>query len=142
MPCARGVLAGVSVVVLAACASGTGGSGGGSATGSVITARDLDGTTWTTAYQVLQNNHSLRVTDQGVFLRNRGPLTINASNQDLSMLLVLDGTQIHQGVPDILRSIDVHQIGTIRILTGGEAGGRYGSDGGSGVLIIQTRRGS
>jgi hypothetical protein len=45
-------------------------------------------------------------------------------------------------VPDILRSIDVHQIRTIRILTGGEAGGRYGSDGGSGVLIIQTQRGS
>ena len=138
----RNVLVGAPLIALAACATGSAGVGGGSATGSVITARDLQGTTWTTAYEVLQNNHNLRVTDQGVFLRNRGPLSINASNQDLSMLLVLDGTQIHRGVPDILRSIDVHQIVRIRILTGGEAGSRYGTEGGSGVLIVQTQRGS
>jgi hypothetical protein len=138
----RSAFLGFSLVTLVACASGTGGAAGGSATGDVVTARDLAGTTWTTAYEVLQNNHHLRVTDEGVFLRNRGPLSINAANQDLSMLLVLDGTQIHNGVPDVLRSIEVHQIRSIRILTGGEAGSRFGSEGGSGVLIIQTQRGS
>jgi len=138
----RSVFLGAPLIALAACATGSAGAGGGSATGRLITARDLQGTVWKTAYEVLRNNHNVRVTDQGVFLRNRGPLTINASNQDLSMLLVLDGTQIHHGVPDLLRSIDVDQIVQIRILTGGEAGSRYGTEAGGGVLIVQTQRGT
>lgn len=128
------------LVTLAACASGTGGAAGGSATGDLVTARDLKGTTWTTAYEVLQNNDNLRVTDQAVFLRTRSPLTIYGHSSQEGMLLVLDGTEIRSGVPDILRGIQADNIVRIRILNPDQAG-RFGTDGGNGVLIIQTGNG-
>lgn len=134
------VFLGMSLLAAVACASAAGG-GGGSATGDVITARDLQGTVWTTALQVLENNHRLRVTDQAVYLRNRSPLTIYGHSSQEGMLLVLDGTQIHTGVPDILRSVEARDIVRIQILDAGAAGSRFGTDGGNGVLIVQTRNG-
>ncbi len=136
----RRAFLGVALLLGAACASGAGG-GTGSATSDLITARDLRGTTWTTALEVLRNNHRLRVTDQAIFLRNRSPLTIYGHSSQDGMLLLLDGTEIHSGVPDLLRSIDAQDIVSIRILDGSQAGSRYGTDGGNGVLIVRTRNG-
>jgi hypothetical protein len=124
-------------LLLAACATGSGGSSG-SPTGSVITSRDLQGTNWNTALEVLRNNPQLRIVNENVFLRYRGPSTINSAIQDRGMLLVLDGTQITSNVVDVLRSIDSSRIKRIEILQPAQAASLYGTAAGSGVLVVQT----
>ena len=131
----------LAVTLLTACASGSGRTGG-SIQGSVITASDLQGTPWNTAYEVLNHNRLLTIGQQDVLLAaTRGESSLGAAGGGQGMLLVLDGSQTSTGVVDILRSLDAGDIRRIQILRPSEAASRYGTNAQNGVLIIQTKSG-
>ncbi|HKK27464.1 MAG TPA: hypothetical protein VKB18_05250 [Gemmatimonadota bacterium] len=132
----------LAAVWLAACASGAGRTGGGSVQGSVITADDLRGTTFSTAYEVLTHNHLVDVGSQDVVLSAaRGETSLGSAGGGRAMLLVLNGARTSSGVVDVLRSIEVQNIRRIQILRPSEAASRFGTGAQNGVLVIQTKSG-
>lgn len=140
----RGLAGAVALTALwlGACASGSGRAGGGSARGSVISAEDLQGTTFSTAYEVLTHNPLVDVGSRDVVLSaTRGEASPGSAGGGRAMLLVLNGARTSSGVVEVLRSIEVRDIRRIQILRPSEAISRYGTDAQSGVLVIQTKSG-
>lgn len=132
----------VLLAALAACA--TTGGGSGRITSRTLSHDELAETPWTDLYDVLRNHSALEITrapsgEEVVLLANRGGQTSLGGGVS-PMLLVLDGTRVRTGVPDVLRGLRIENVEEVRILRPAQAGSRYGSGSQGGVLVVTTRR--
>lgn len=137
--CATSLLA---AFLLAGCASGSG--GGGNLSGSVLTREDLADSNRQNLFDVLKNHPSLEVVGSPgrriLSLGTRSDGVEPISGRRLPILLVLDGTRMTSGIPDVLRDLELTSVQRVEILRPAEAGSRYGTGDHSGVLIVKTRR--
>lgn len=144
----RPIRAFVAVAVVAAfaaaCASASG--GGGNLSGDVLTRQDLAESSEANLYDVLKNHPSLEVTrhpqtgQEILILAGRGSPRDFTTGVPQPMLLVLDGTRMQRGLPDVLRDLELDVVERVEILRPGQAGARYGSGSQNGVLVVETRR--
>mgnify|MGYP006283425823 CR=1 FL=1 len=134
----------VLAVFVAACASASG--GGGSLSGDVLTRQDLAESNQSNLYDVLKNHPSLEITrhpqtgQEVLILGTRGTGRDFRTGVPEPMLLVLDGTRMQRGLPDVLRDLELAVVDRVEILRPGQAGSRYGSGSQNGVLVVETRR--
>lgn len=132
------------LVPLLACASASGGND--RLSGSVLTRQDLTRSTENDLFDVLKNHPDLRVVESPSTGRSILTLGTRGSGHSLSaggarpMLLVLDGSRIRNGAVALLRDLELSAVERVEILRPAEAGSRYGTGSGSGVLVVETRR--
>ncbi len=133
----------LAALVLAGCASASG--GGGDLSGSVLTQEELAESERDNLYEVLKDHPSLEITrspttgQEVVILGTRGSGRDFLSGAPEPMLLVLDGTRMREGVPDVLRDLELDAVHRVEILRPGQAGSRYGTGSQHGVLVVETR---
>lgn len=124
----------LALLVAGACASG---GSGASVSGSMVTAADLENVPFDNAYEVLESHNSVDIRGGTLYLRGR----VASINDPTPALLILDGTRMGGESAAVLQGIEVGSIERIEILRPSEATNRFGTQGGGGAVLIQTRRG-
>ena len=111
------------------------------AAGTTITSRDLENPNEPIERVLQRKVPGLRVrrTDDGsIALQIRG--TTSYRGDPTPPLFILNGLPYQPGPGGTLTGIDPHDIETIQVLKGAEAG-IYGVEGANGVILITTKRG-
>lgn len=140
-PCTR--LTALPFAALAAfsmgCVSGQGKSK--PSTGATVTSQDLDNPNEPIEWVLQRKVPGLevrRTTDGSIALQIRG--TTSYSGDPTPPLFILNGLPYQAGPGGTLTGIDPHDIETIKVLKGAEAG-IYGVEGANGVIVITTKKG-
>lgn len=110
----------VIALLLAACASGSGTPSGGSST--LLTAEDLDPVQNLSAYDAIQ-----RLRPQWLQVRANNP----------PPQVIMNGSPM--GGPEMLRSVQVSDLTSIRFRNGRDATTRYGTGYGGGAIELSAR---
>lgn len=140
-------VAGILVVVLAACARSTAegpqpepSSGGGEPTSSVVTADDIRQNPSQSLAQVISSKCApcavMISADGRVSIRIRGRGSILGSSEPL---YVIDGVPIEPGPGGALHGINPHDIETIEVLTDPTSITMFGARGANGVIVFTTK---
>lgn len=122
-----GIPAVLLVLLLAACASTGTGAGERGGNRSVIGVSEIEQSSATNAYELVQQRRPH-------WLRLRGKASINRSG---NVIVYQDGMRF--GTIESLESLSVAQIESMRFLSGSEATMRFGTDHDSGAILITTR---
>lgn len=115
------------VVALAGCTGGLGQTGGGRGGSGDITRADLDGTSFSSAYNAVER---LRPT----WLRPRGAPTLSQDNP--FPVVYVDG--MRRGDLDELQAMPVGDLQTIGYLSPADATTRFGLGHTSGAIVVTT----
>lgn len=111
----------VLALLLAACASGAAGSSGGSS--NVLSAEDLDQVQNLSAYDAIQ-----RLRPQWLQVRANNP----------PAQVIMNGSPMGGG-PEMLRTVQVSDLTSIRYRNGRDATTRYGTGYGGGAIELNSR---
>ncbi len=113
----------VLALLLAACASGSGGSSGGGGGSNMLNAQDLEQAQNLSAYDAIQ-----RLRPQWLQTRPNNP----------PPQIIMNGSPMGGG-PELLRSIPVSDLTSIRFRNGRDATTRYGTGYGGGAIELSGR---
>lgn len=111
---------------------------------SVLTHEDLAASNQNSLYDVLKDHPSLEIVrgrtgQEVVVLSNRGSGRDFLTGAPEPMLLVLDGVRMEEGIPAVLRDLELDSVRRVEILRPAQAGSRYGTGSQHGVLVVETR---
>jgi len=129
------------IALAAGCASGTKGREPPPPSKQTVSGEDFDKQPGDPIEKVIQDKVPgalVTVTpDGGIAIQLRGPSSLNGTNQPL---YVVDGQPMQPGPGGALTGVNPHDIETIKVLKDPADTAIYGMRGGSGVILITTKR--